>query len=259
MSNARSEHRLRDRSYSPPSMRQSSSRDSRQAGSYDRHSRDRYGRDSRSRSRSPDRHRSRHRSPLPPQPSFGDRRGYSGSSRGGGRGGRPDPEYLAQRRAKREMTKFSIWAPSPTASEDEEDCIEEERIIAKMRGRYDEPKRDSQVSSGDEFASASASDFASDTDSCQGYSDSDGGNSKRSKYRKSSKSSSRKSESKSKGPSSHKGYDSGSRRKSRSRRKHYSDYSDSEYSDYVSDDRHRSSSSRHSRSHGKRHDRDDRD
>ncbi|KAJ2709249.1 hypothetical protein H4R19_004350 [Coemansia spiralis] len=56
-------------------------------------------------------------------------------SDGQGRRGPPDAEFLAARQAQRKAKWFSIWPASPTASADEEDRIEEERVIAKLQGK----------------------------------------------------------------------------------------------------------------------------
>ncbi|KAJ2789527.1 hypothetical protein GGI18_002353, partial [Coemansia linderi] len=66
----------------------------------------------------------------------------------------PDPEYLASRREQRERTKFSIWAPSPTASEDEACRMEEDAIIAKLQERIDERNRENTKGSDSDLSSA---------------------------------------------------------------------------------------------------------
>ncbi|KAJ2609557.1 hypothetical protein H4S08_003997 [Coemansia sp. RSA 1365] len=55
-----------------------------------------------------------------------------------GGGGQIDPEVLAERQRQRYAKQFSIWPSSPTESADEEDRLEEEKIIARMQGRFDD-------------------------------------------------------------------------------------------------------------------------
>ncbi|KAJ1909882.1 hypothetical protein GGI01_001055 [Coemansia sp. RSA 376] len=167
-----------------------------------------------------------------------------------GRGGVPDPEYLAERRVQREKTKFSIWAPSPTVSEDEACRVEEDAIIAKLQGRIDERNRE-LAAGGD----ATDSDSSSGTDSRSDSERSDRKKSKRKSSRNHSKRSKRSSkESESKRSSKDKKRSKSSRHKSRSsksskhsssrrhRRRHESDYSDSSSEVYSDDDNSRSRS-----------------
>ncbi|KAJ2008902.1 hypothetical protein GGI04_000903 [Coemansia thaxteri] len=75
----------------------------------------------------------------------------------------PDPEYLAERRAQRERTQFSIWAPSPTASADEACKAEEDEIIAKLQERIDERNRGSH-NDGNASDTGTHSSFSSSSD-----------------------------------------------------------------------------------------------
>ncbi|KAJ2872540.1 hypothetical protein GGH93_003947 [Coemansia aciculifera] len=174
-----------------------------------------------------------------------------------GRGGIPDPKYLAERRAQREKIQFSIWAPSPTASEDEACRVEEDAIIAKLQGRIDERNR--ELTKGDDVSdsdSRSSTNSRSDTD---GSSDEDLDR-KKSK-RKSSRTQSKRSkcsskESESKRSSKDKKRSKSSRHKSKSsksskskhsssrrhRRRRESDYSDGSSDVYSDDDSSRSRS-----------------
>ncbi|KAJ2892732.1 hypothetical protein GGI21_003721 [Coemansia aciculifera] len=160
----------------------------------------------------------------------------------------PDPEYLAERRAQREKKRFSIWAPSPTESEDEACRAEEEDIIAKLQARVDERNREPTKGGDDsDLDSNSSNDSRSDSD------DSRRPKSKRKPSRGRSKRSS-KSKSKSKKESKHLRHKSKSSKSSKSkhgsskrhRRRRESDNSDSysndEYSDSDSHGRHRSAS-----------------
>ncbi|KAJ2080212.1 hypothetical protein H4R24_003222 [Coemansia sp. RSA 988] len=61
---------------------------------------------------------------------------FDGDRRGGG--GQIDPEFLAERQRQRDAKQFSIWPPSPTESADEKDRLEEEKIIARVQGRFDD-------------------------------------------------------------------------------------------------------------------------
>ncbi|KAJ1825595.1 hypothetical protein LPJ73_009224, partial [Coemansia sp. RSA 2703] len=85
------------------------------------------------------------------------------NSGGGGHRGRPDPEYLAQRKTERESIHISVWAPSPTQSEDEEDRLEEEKIISQMQKRMDGFRNDDLESESD--ISGLSADSASESDS----------------------------------------------------------------------------------------------
>ncbi|KAJ2767781.1 hypothetical protein IWQ57_003809, partial [Coemansia nantahalensis] len=85
-------------------------------------------------------------------------------SDGRGRRGPPDAEVLAARRAQRNEKAFSIWPASPTASADEEDRVEEERVIAQLQGKLD-GAGDSADSLSDASSAASVSGSDSERDS----------------------------------------------------------------------------------------------
>ncbi|KAJ2828656.1 hypothetical protein GGI24_002343 [Coemansia furcata] len=156
----------------------------------------------------------------------------------GGRGGIPDPEYLAERRAQREKIQLSIWAPSPTASEDEACRVEEDAIIAKLQGRIDERNRD--ATKGDDVSDSDSSNSIDSRSDRDGSSDegTDRRKSKRRSTRKPSKSSKRSSkksgskrssrEKKRSKSSRHESKSSRSKHRSsrRHRRRRESDYSD---------------------------------
>ncbi|KAJ2488594.1 hypothetical protein IWW37_004660 [Coemansia sp. RSA 2050] len=161
-----------------------------------------------------------------------------------GRGGMPDPEYLAERRAQREKTKFSIWAPSPTASEDEACRAEEDAIIAKLQERIDERNRgDAKGGDSDSNSGGSRSDRSgsSDEDSDRQRSKRKSSRSRSKRSKRSSKESRSKHSSKSKKKSRslrHSGKSSKSSKSKHSssrRSRRESDYSDSS-DDYSSDD-----------------------
>ncbi|KAJ1990912.1 hypothetical protein GGI25_003373 [Coemansia spiralis] len=158
------QHRLQERSYRSPSRSEQSrgdydgyrsrtrnDNDDRERREYrrsDYRTNDKYGRSRggyESRSRFDDRTSSsysqsrpaRSRSPKPAA-SNEKRRTSRFTPANHGRGGWPDPEYLAERWAQREAKKFSIWALSPSSSADEEDRLEEARILAEQQRRLDE-------------------------------------------------------------------------------------------------------------------------
>ncbi|KAJ2691402.1 hypothetical protein IWW39_000087 [Coemansia spiralis] len=126
----------------------------------------------------------------------------------GGHGRMPDPEYLASRREQREKTKFSIWAPSPTASEDEACRMEEDAIIAKLQERIDERNRENTKGSDSDLSSADSRSDSGDS--------SDEGSGRKGSKRKSSRSHSKRSKRSSK--ESRSKHSSKSKKKSRSSR-----------------------------------------
>ncbi|KAJ2782507.1 hypothetical protein GGI15_002894 [Coemansia interrupta] len=150
--------------------------------------------------------------------------------------------------SQRESVQLSIWAPSPTQSEDEDDRLEEEKIISQMQKRVD-GFRDDVPESESDFSDLSA-DNDSDSDS-ESSSESERRSRKKSKK---SKKSSRSSKSSRKSKSKSKRHESKSSSK-RSKRKHEKGHrrsrrysSDEESSDqssdgYSDDKRHRRSRS----------------
>ncbi|KAJ2808850.1 hypothetical protein H4R20_000592 [Coemansia guatemalensis] len=151
-SSYRSHHRRRDsreRSPSPAATRGNRSRSREQTcsrrtrwdssrGKYNSNERE-SSRDHRRdyHSRSYEQNRGAHQSTRPPGNEFGGRDPRFGRDRRGG-GGQIDPEFLAERQRQRDAKQFSIWPPSPTESADEEDRLEEAKIIARMQGRFDD-------------------------------------------------------------------------------------------------------------------------